>query len=67
MKRYVLTIEGMGCAHCVKSVTEALTALGATVENCVIGGADIAFDGDTAAVTEAIRDRGFDVTAVTEA
>lgn len=65
--RYHITIEGMGCAHCVKSVAEALTGLGATVENCVIGSADIEYNGDTAAVTEAISDRGFDVTAVTEA
>ena len=65
--RYHIAIEGMGCAHCVKSVTEALTGLGAKVEDCVIGGADIEFTGDTAAVTEAIADRGFDVTAITEA
>lgn len=65
--RYHITIEGMGCAHCVKSVTDALTGLGATVENCAIGGADIDFDGDTNAVTEAIADRGFDVTAIDKA
>ena len=65
--RYHIAIEGMGCAHCVKSVTDALTALGATVENCVIGGADIGYDGDMQAVTEAIADRGFEVAAITEA
>ncbi len=66
IKRYHIQIEGMGCMHCVKSVTDGLTAIGATVENCVIGGADVAFDGDVKALSEAIADRGFTATAVTE-
>ena len=65
--RYHITISGMGCAHCVKSVTEALTAIGATVERCEVGSADVAFDGTTAEMTEAVADHGFDVTAITEA
>ncbi len=67
MKRYVLTIEGMGCAHCVKSVTEALTDAGASVENCVIGSATISFDADTQLLVDAVADRGFTVTNVAEA
>lgn len=67
MKNYHLTIEGMGCAHCVKSVTEALTELGAEVKNCIIGEADIRFDGSLDAVREAIDERGFSVTSATEA
>lgn len=66
MKKYEITIEGMGCPMCVKKVNAALTELGAEVESCEIGKAVIAFDGDTEAVKEAIEDRGFDVTAVTE-
>lgn len=65
MKRYLLSIEGMGCAHCVKSVTEALTDLGATVHNCTIGTADVSFDGAVEAIQEAVAERGFTVTNVT--
>lgn len=67
MKRYRLTIEGMGCAHCVKSVTDALTSLGATVHACEIGTAEVLFSGDPNAMKEAVADRGFTVTAVLEA
>ncbi len=67
MKRYVLTIEGMGCAHCVKSVTEALTDIGASVENCVVGSAAVLFDADTQMLIDAVADRGFTVTNVSEA
>ena len=66
MKQYEFQIQGMGCAHCVKSVTEALTAIGAAVEHCEIGSARIAFDGSREVAVEAIEDRGFTVTSVTE-
>lgn len=66
MKNYELTIEGMGCMMCVKKVTAALEALGATVNECAIGSAKIAFAGDIAAVKDAIKAKGFEVTAVTE-
>ena len=64
MKQYSITIEGMGCAHCVKSVTEGLTNLGAKVESCAVGSAKIAFDGDEAAIKEAVEDRGFTVKSI---
>ena len=67
MKRYQLTIEGMGCAHCVKSVAQALDELGAKVNSCTVGAADIDFDGDVETVKEAVADRGFTVTSVKEA
>ena len=67
MKRYVLTIDGMGCAHCVKSVAEAMTDIGASVENCVIGSATVLFDADTQLLIDAVADRGFTVTNVAEA
>ncbi len=67
MKRYQVTIEGMGCAHCVKSVTQALSELGAQVHNCTIGAADLSFDGDIEAVKEAVAERGFAVTGMMEA
>ena len=53
-------------AGVVRSVTEALEALGAEVRACEIGRADIRYDGGADSVRTAIEDRGFDVTAVTE-
>ena len=67
MKAYHLEIEGMGCAHCVQSVTAALTELGAQVLDCSIGAADILYDGGLDAVLAAVDDRGFSVASVTEA
>ena len=66
MAKYEIAIEGMGCPMCVKKVNAALEELGAKVESCEIGKAVIGFDGDTAAVKEAIEDRGFDVIAIAE-
>jgi len=66
MKNYHLTIEGMGCAHCVKSVTQALTELGADVKSCTIGEADILYDGSLDAVREAVDERGFSIASITE-
>ena len=67
MKSYHVSIEGMGCDHCVKSVTEALSDLGAEVKSCTIGQADILYDGSLDALREAVDDRGFAVTSITEA
>ena len=53
MKTYHIEIEGMGCAHCVRGVEEALSAIGAQVNNCAIGCADVRFDG----AVDALRDR----------
>lgn len=62
--KYTIEIDGMGCTHCVNSVIEGLTALGASVESCEIGKAIVEFAGDAAKLTEAIEDRGFTVTAI---
>lgn len=67
VKRYHLTIEGMGCTHCVKSVTQALTDLGATVHHCDIGTADVSFAGNMDELCAAVADRGFTVTDAAEA
>ncbi len=67
MKEYHAKIEGMGCAHCVKRVTEALAGVGAAVTRVEIGSADFSFDGEAKAAAEAIEECGFDVTDLTEA
>ncbi len=58
MKTYHIEIEGMGCAHCVRGVEEAL---------CAIGCADVRFDGAVDALREAVESRGFEVSTITEA
>ena len=64
--KYEIVIEGMGCEKCVAKVNKALEALGAKVENVVIGKAVCEFDGAQAALKEAIEDVGFDVVSVSE-
>lgn len=66
MKSYHIEIEGMGCAHCVRGVEEALSAIGAQVNGCAIGSADVRFDGAVDALREAVESRGFEVSAITE-
>lgn len=64
MQNYRIEIDGMGCAHCVKSVTEALNAIGADVRTCEIGRADVGFDGTESEIQTAISDRGFEVVSI---
>ena len=65
-KTYRIEIGGMGCAHCVRGVTEALTEAGASVQSCEIGRADVKFDGETEALRGASEARGFEIIAITE-
>lgn len=67
MKRYILTVAGMGCAVCVKRVTEALAALGCADIAVEIGSAAVSFAGDATALAAAVNDLGFEVTLITEA
>lgn len=62
---YTIKIEGMGCQHCIDSVTRALKAAGAEVKECVIGQAKVVFNGDKAVLKTAIEDVGFDVVEIT--
>lgn len=64
MKHYRLEIEGMGCAHCIRSVTNALTSLSATVNDVQVGSADVMWDGTTDALKEAISEAGFEVKSI---
>ncbi len=64
MKHYRLEIEGMGCTHCVRSVTDALTDLRATVNDVQVGSADVLWDGDTEALKAAISEAGFEVKSI---
>ncbi len=61
---YIVKIDGMGCGHCIKRIECALGDLGASIDKVVLGEAIFSYDGDEAAVREAIEDLGFDVVSV---
>ena len=67
MKKIVLNVEGMSCAHCVSAVEGAVKALDG-VENVQVSldekNATVDFDDEKLSVDsikEAIEDQGFDV------
>ena len=66
MEKKVLKVEGMSCEHCVKAVTEALSALagltGVTVD-LKEGTASFSYDSSSvplAAIKAAIADEGYE-------
>ncbi|HSJ65226.1 MAG TPA: cation transporter [Gemmatimonadaceae bacterium] len=65
MERVTVNIAGMTCGHCVRGVSQALSALdGVTVEDVQIGQAIVTFDPASASseqIAEAIRDEGYEV------
>lgn len=65
--KYTIKTEGMGCAHCIKRVTDAMNALGATPEKVELNDIVVDFDGDASALRTAIEDLGFDVISFKEA
>jgi copper chaperone CopZ len=63
-----VTIQGMACQHCAKSVAKALTELGASNVSVDLEGgyATADLDADAATVWAAIESRGFTVVDVSE-
>lgn len=66
MKRYEITIEGMGCQHCIDAVNASLRDTGAAVISVELGLAIADYDGDPSVLGEAVEDRGFDVKGIKE-
>lgn len=64
MKRVVLEIEGMSCAHCVASVKRALSSVPGVSETDVqIGSAKLTVDPEQAAIgalIDAVQDAGYE-------
>ena len=63
METLTLSIGGMTCGHCVKSVRSALEAVpGADVRSVSIGSAEVVLDASTSteAVLAAVQDAGYD-------
>ena len=62
----VLHVTGMSCDHCVRAITAAVSALpGVTAVDVDLAAGAVRVEGtpDTAAVTTAIEDAGYDVAA----
>ena len=67
MKQSILNVEGMSCNHCVKAVTDALTALdGVSNVNVDLAGKKVTVEYEEETVSldrmrDAIEDEGYDV------
>ena len=68
MERVTLSIDGMTCGHCVRSVDSALKDLaGVTVEQVKVGEATVSFDPaavSSSRIRQAIESEGYGVTAI---
>ena len=68
MERVTLSIDGMTCSHCVRSVDGALKELaGVTVEQVKVGEATVSFDPAAVSSTrikQAVESEGYGVTAI---
>ena len=63
----LLEVHGMSCAHCVASITSAVSPLpGVTAVDVALADGTVRVEGspDVAAVTAAIEDVGYDVAAL---
>ncbi len=63
---YRVKTEGMGCQHCIMRVTNAMNALGAEIKSMELNDFAVDFNGDPAAIREAVEDLGFDVVSLEE-
>ncbi len=62
--KYLITIDKMGCGHCVARVTAALNDAGASVESVKIGSAVAEFSGDVDTLKAAVEEIGFDIVSI---
>ena len=60
----LITINGMGCMHCVAKVKKAMEDIGANVISCEIGSCTIEPYADTNKIREAIEGAGFELVSV---
>lgn len=62
--KYTIKTEGMGCAHCIKRVSETMNCLGAKIEKVELNDIVVELDKDEACVRDAIEELGFDVISI---
>jgi copper chaperone CopZ len=69
MTRERITIDGMGCSHCVEAVRSSLEGMGIHVHDVEIGTADISYDRSrigSEQIDAAIAEAGYKATAHNE-
>lgn len=59
--KYIIKTEGMGCAHCIKRVTEAMNSLNARIERVELNDIAVEFCGSSDEIRNSIEDLGFEV------
>ncbi len=59
--KYSISIEGMGCMHCVKKVKDTLENMNVKVISCEIGSAQVEYDGKSEDIKSAIENVGYKV------
>ncbi len=62
--KYHVTLSGMGCAHCISRVSNAMNTIGADVISIELNSLVIDFGEDTSPVREAIEELGFEVKSI---
>lgn len=62
--KYAITTKGMGCPHCIKRVTKAMTELGAEIGKVELNDIAVTTDRSEAELREAIEKLGFEVLSV---
>ena len=62
--KYAITTKGMGCPHCIKRVTKAMTELGAEIGKVELNDIVVTTDRSEAELLEAIEKLGFEVLSV---
>ena len=62
--KYAITTKGMGCPHCIKRVTKAMTELGAEIGKVELNDVVVTTDRTEGELREAIEKLGFEVLSV---
>ncbi len=62
--KYSIITKGMGCPHCIKRVTKAMTELGAEIGKVELNDVVVTTDRTEGELREAIEKLGFEVLSV---
>ena len=62
--KYSIITKGMGCPHCIKRVTKAMTELGAEIGKVELNDIAVTTDKSEKELREAIEKLGFEVLSV---
>lgn len=62
--RYNIKTSGMGCPHCIKRVTKAMTELNTGIIKVELNDIIVDYDGDKENIRKAIEELGFKVISI---